>query len=127
MQKVIPLHQHIGKFRKSNSSFKTAADNIFIKHIVYVDILSDVAQEIQESIVLHPVVVINKFSLSVDKAVNLIVNALNVAVHGFFRDYFTLRSRARISDSSCCTATQKHRMMTGICKTFCHTQRRIMT
>ena len=125
MNKIVALNQHIREFCVSDSRIKPATDYVFVEHVVQIHILSNVPQKIKERIIFKPVVIIHKFS-GRHNAGDLRTDFFYVVIHIFFGNYFPLSRRTRISDSSGGTATQKDWLMSGIRKTLCHAQRRIM-
>ena len=67
VQEVISLKQLVGELREGHALGRVAAeallDGVLGHHVVYGDKLADVAGEIDEGIVLHPVVIVHQLRL----------------------------------------------------------------
>ena len=65
VQKIITLHQLVGKFGKRHSLSGFARKAFFYRvlchHVVYGDVLANIADKTEERKVLHPVVIVHHF------------------------------------------------------------------
>ncbi len=122
MQKIKTLHQLVGKLRKRHPCSclrrKPLFNGVFRHHVVHSNVFSYVADEIKEGKILHPVVVVDKFSrirlvrIKIKEFCQLIFYTLLVMSQcGLIEQVSLRRFHGRISNHSCSSANQGNGFM----------------
>ena len=105
MQEIVALEQLVRKFRErhpfSKFAIETSLHAVFRHHIVHRDALTNFACKIEETIVLHPFVVVHQFgsirsiAFKVEEARQLFLDASHVVAQCFFVQQIALSTFAR--------------------------------
>ncbi len=65
IEEVVSLQELVGEFGKRKPvacfSIETFLHAVFCHHVVHGDVFADVAYEVEETVILHPVVVVHEF------------------------------------------------------------------
>ena len=93
MQEIVSLQELVGEFGERHSvaslTIETLLYRILCHHVVDGNKLADLASELEEGKVLHPVVVVDEFGLvwnigfEVEEFCELVLDALLVVTQGF--------------------------------------------
>ena len=105
VQEVVSLQQLVGKFGEGEAvagfAVEAALHAVLGHHIIDGDVLADFAGEVEEGVVLHPVVVIDEFgsvgcvALEVEEACQLCLDAGHVVAECFLVEQVALSAFAR--------------------------------
>ena len=125
IEKVVALKKLIGKLSEGHSlagfARKPFLHGILGHHIVHRDVLSDVAGEGKETVVLHPVVVVDQFrpvrsiGVKIEEAGKLPPDALHIVRKGLFIEKVPLlRLHRRVPNHSGSTANEGERLVAAI-------------
>ena len=128
VQEVVALQQLIGELGERHTvalAIEALLDRILGHHIVYGDHLTDVACEIEEGEVLHPIVVIyeqgsvRRVAVEVDQLRELSLDSLLIVAQRCLVEQVTLlRLTARVADHTRSTAHQCDRTVAATLKMF---------
>ena len=114
----------VGKLGKGHTlrelPVETLLDGVFRHHIIDGDEFTDIACKIEESIVFHPVVVVDQLSsigrigVEIEEPLQLALDAFLVVAQGRFVEQVTLcRLTARVADHTRSTANQRNRFVSA--------------
>ena len=126
VQKVGSLNQLIGKFGKRHTvTFAIEAFFDGIHHVIDGNALADFADELEERVIFHPVVVVDHFGciggirFEIDQVAQLTFDRLLIVAQGLFVEQVTLeRFTRRVTDHTGRTTDQKDRFVAATLKMF---------
>ena len=119
---VVALEQLIGELGEGHTLRELAIEaflhGVFRHHVVDRDQFAHVAGEIEEGIILHPIVVVDQFrrvgciGMEVEETLQLALDALLVVAEGGFVEQVTLcRLAAGVANHTRCAADEGDRLM----------------
>ena len=122
IQEIIALKQLIGKFGERKSvarlTIETLLHAILCHHVVNGDMFSYVAYEIQETIVLCPIVIVQKFrfvgsvAVKVEEMRQLLLYTRNIVCKRFLiKQVALLAFTRRVANHACCSANNRQRFV----------------
>mgnify|MGYP003181637232 CR=1 FL=1 len=124
IEEVVALEQLIGKLSEGQAvaglSVEALLHAVLGHHIVHGDVLANVAHEVEELIVLHPVVVVDQLSLvgliavEVEELADLLLDGLLIVIERVLVEEVALLALAgRIADHTRGTADEQIRLMSA--------------
>ena len=122
VEKVVPLEQLVGELCEREAvaglAIEAFLDAVLGHHVVDGDVLADVAGEVEEGEVLHPVVVVDQFGriggvgAKVEEAGELRLDAADVMAQGVLSEQVALGALARgVANHACGAADEGQRLM----------------
>ncbi len=125
--KIVALQQVIGELGKRDAlivTVQTLLHRLFVDHLVYREVLPDIAQEGQHVHAAKPVVVVCRdgrvvTAVKVEERRNLFADLIHPLLDSVFRVKFTLGGfKARIANQARCATHQRHRLMACLLEAF---------
>ena len=131
MEEVVALEELIAELCETQTiasfTVQTFLNAILRHHVVHGDVLTDIANKVEEGITLHPIVVVDEFGtvgsvgLKVEKARELLLDATDVVRQSLLIEQIALLTlTGGVANHTRSTANKRERLMTTILQVAQH-------